>query len=874
MNFKTTYVLFGTLLIVIAIFGLTQMRGVKGDDTYVFPTMHERGKEVTQKKITKVEIAPKDGPKLIFERASDEAPWKLVSPYTTRVDNFQVNNLVDSIIRLRREDVSDTLVRNLAHHGLEPPKTVVTLHQGTEKEWKLNLGDATIGSGRSQIQYVSCSDRPGEPLAVRKQELDAAAKSAKDFRDKGLLLESSLNALTVGLNDGKLEVSLVKSEEPGKDNAWQFTKPAYGEADYHGDQQQMPPPGVPTTRVGSVRDLLTIIEQLKVAYNPEQKTDDFVAENVSDKDLAEKYGLAKGKPATLRVEIKSRTGSLLGGDKKADPVVDALLIGKKVPGETKAAAKKDEPKKDEPKKDDKKDEAKKDEPKKDDKKDEPKKDDKAADEEQYYVRLESDNNVARLPAKSIKPLLDVLTNTTVLRNKDLVQFDNGKVDAIDVQNAGGEVKLRKLGEPAKWKLLDGDKFRDVDQSSVTKLLNVLTTKRQVRDFPSKDDKELGLADSKNEIKIWLDGIKDKKDDKTAPKLDKESIKLVFGAKNNELVYIKRQLGKDTLNVAGPEGLLDRVTDGKLAYLDKTLPLFKPDDEVVKVVLTQPDGIFELEREKKDDKVTWTLKKPADQAGRTADRAKIEQIVDMLRNLHTDKLISEKAGDPELNGYRLSPPDYQAVLTLKKGDKTEDRTFLFGRETDKKDGRYAKQGERDLVFLVRPEVVEPLKVKDLANMEIFSLDPKKIKEIKLSGWIAAEKRLTTLPLEYKEPKEGEPKTWDIKEADKKNWQGFNLDAAKVAALAQELSKLSATRFLVFKAGPKPEYKLDEKSRELEIEITLEGEKEPKTLTLGALVGEGDAKGYAAQSNTLKGDVFLLPEQRFEKLIKDGSKYFSK
>ncbi|MBL8795170.1 MAG: DUF4340 domain-containing protein [Planctomycetia bacterium] len=861
MNFKTTYILFGTLLIVIAIFGLTQMRGVKGDETFVFPSMHERGKEVTQTKITKLVVAPKDGPQLVFERISSDAPWKLVSPYSTRVDSMQVNNLVDSVIRLRREDVSDTLARNLAHHGLEPPKATITLHQGTEKEWKLGLGDSSIGTGRSQFQYVTASDRPGEPLAVRKQDLDAATKTAKDFREKGLLLESVLNALNIDLSDGQRELELAKLDEAGKDNVWQFKKPAHGEADYHGDQAQMPPPGVPTTRVNSVRDLLTMVEQLKVAYNAEQKIDDFVAENVPDKDLAEKYGLTQGKPATLRVEIKSRTGNLLGGDKKSEPVTDALLIGKKVPGE----AKKEE-KQDEPKKDDKKDEAKKDEPKKD----EP----KSSDEDYYYARLESESNVVKLPAKSIKPLLDVLGNTSVLRNKDLVQFEPSKVDAIDVQNAGGEVKLRKVGEPAKWKLLDGDKFRDVDQSSVTKLLNVLNTRRQVRDFPTKDEKELGLVDSKNEIKLWVDGIKDKKDDKNAPKLERETIKLTFGAKNNEVVYVKRQQGKDALTVAVPEGLIDRVTDGKLAYLDKTLPLFKTDDEVTKVVLTQPDGVFELEREKKDDKVTWIIRKPAEQAGRTADRGKVEQMIDMLRNLHTDKLISEKAGDPELNGYRLSPPDYQAMLTLKKGDKSEDRVFQFGRETDKKDGRYAKQGERDLVFVVRPEVIEPLKAKDLANMEIFTFDPKKVKELKLSGWIAAEKRLTTLPLEFKEPKEGEPKTWEIKEADKKNWQGFNLDATKVANLVQDLSKLSATRFLVFKAGPKADHKLDEKSRELEIEIVLDGEKEPLTLTLGALVGEGNDKGYAAQSSALKGDVFVLPESRFDKLLKEGSKYFSK
>src|SRR5262249_50084796 len=64
---------------------------------------------------------------------------------------------------------------------------------------------------------------------------------------------------------------------------------------------------------------------------PELKVDDFVAENVSDKDLAEKYGLETGKPATLRIAVKRSTGTVLGEDKTKPTAFDALLIGKKVP---------------------------------------------------------------------------------------------------------------------------------------------------------------------------------------------------------------------------------------------------------------------------------------------------------------------------------------------------------------------------------------------------------------------------------------------------------------------------------------------------------------------------------------------------------------
>src|SRR5262249_40433836 len=113
-----------------------------------------------------------------------------------------------------------------------------------------------------------------------------------------------------------------------------------GEADYHGEGTGNIGPGQVVDKIASVRDLLVALEQLRVAYNADLKLDDFVADNVSDKELAEKYGLEKGKPTTLRIEVKARpsgmrSGDTLGGDKKQEPETVVLLIGNKVPSEAK-----------------------------------------------------------------------------------------------------------------------------------------------------------------------------------------------------------------------------------------------------------------------------------------------------------------------------------------------------------------------------------------------------------------------------------------------------------------------------------------------------------------------------------------------------------
>jgi hypothetical protein len=857
MNFKTTYLLFGALLALVAALALSQVYSgkSKGEDQ-VFPTVNESN--VAANEITKVEIdrPDKPGDKLVFERTGADKRWELKQPTTTRVDSLMVDSLVRSVLQLRRDEASKELSQDLKVNGLDPPKLTITLTKG-DKSWTLSLGNQSPGSGRNKLVYALSSDRPNEPLAIVHQDLENAYKVAKDFREKALVLESNLNALGVDLNDGKTELRLGKVDEPGKLDTWRFEKPDLGEADYHGEGAGNMPAGQPVERIQSVRDLLVSIEQLRVAYNTETKLDDFVADNVSDSDLAKKYGLEKGKPKTLRIEIKSkptgvRAGDELGGGKGS--VTQAMLIGDKA-------------------------------------------DEKG---EKYYARMENENNVVRVNGKNIEAIAGTLGKLSELRSRDLIAVDTSKIDAIDIKNANGVIKLRKVGDPEKWQLLEADgKFRDVDQQAVmtpegftppgaerprsTALVNMLTVKRQVKDFPDKKDEELGLDEKSSpvEVSIWEDAIKDKKSAKTEPKLEKEPIKLYFAAKpEKDIVYVKRVRDKETMRLAVPEGLLARVSEGRLAFLDKALPTIKPTEEVTKLVIARPEDKIELELEKanKEDRIgTWKVKQPEAQAGRKADPFLVIQALEAVRNLHTDKLVSEKAMDKDLDHWGLKPGDYQVTATVKQGDKSEDRVFLFGRQTEKKDGRYAKLGDKDLVFLVRPEVIDPFdpaKVKSFVDLNVLRFETPKVREIKLVGWPDAKKKtLQTFDAELKEPKPGEARVWTVKN-EKELGTDFQLDTNKISQFANELSHLNAGRYLVFKSGPKPEHKLDEKGRTLEIEVSVEGEMKPLTLTIGAPVAEGDVKGYAAQSSAAPGDVFMLPESRLEKLLKDGPKYFSK
>ncbi len=855
MNFKTTYILFGVLFGVLALFGLTQLLGWRSStdkSVYALPTLNDNRKPVKTEDIETVEIerTRPNAEKLVFQRS--EQGWRLQQP-SVRVDNYLVDRVVQQVSRARKDEKAD-ITTNLKQFGLDQPALVVTLTQkGGDREWKLNVGDKSQG-GDQAVLYVTSSDRK-DPMAVKHSELDTLFKSINDFRTKDLLTASSFNTTSVQLQKTGSEAVVV---EKSSDNRWRFQKPALGDAEYEGESPSAPL-GDPQKRLTGVRELIDGLAAVKV---PTEQ--DFVAADVKDEELAQKYGLESGKPALLRVEVKRNETSPASTEDKKATVTETLLIGKKV-------------------------------------------EDKS---DLYYARLENERAVVRVLAKNVEPIVKVAEEPSVLRNRDLVQLDTFKTDAIDIKQGSESIKLRRVGQPETWKLYVGSgKARSADDKAVQEILAAVNTKRQVKSFPeaNKSDAELGLDKPTAELSIWVEGIKkeekkeetkddkktekaaekkdEKKDDKadikkdakkddkadvkkeseaTEPKLktDQPTVKLVFGKRENGVVYVRRELGSDKSRLAVPDTLLTKVSEGPLAYLERILPSFSSDADVTKLVLQRGSETYEVDKEKKDDKsaAVWKLKQPADLAGRMADARHMENILGDLRTLSPDKYVAEKPSENELDRYGLKAPAFQATLTVKgKDNKEETHVYLFGKETEDKSARYAKQGERDLVFLVRPNVVTALQ-SELQDPTVFLYDATKVKGLKVVGWQDVVGSPFPLELERKSSQ-----NWAVKAP-----ADFKLDEAQAEALVTGLANLKAERFVVPKGGPKPEHRLEVKDGALQVEITLEGEKEPYLLTVGALHAN---EGYYAQTNKLPGAVFLVAKDRFEK-VKAKPAYFKK
>ncbi len=851
MNFKTTYWLFGILVAVLLVAAVSLMTGPKaGDEGLLLAKL--RAQNVTAKDITRVTVERKQPTeqKLVFVRI-DKDRWKLEEPYPAQVDGSMVERIVSDLLGARKETKGADLTSNLSHFGLDNPPLTVTLFKGdNDPVASVSMGNLTFGDAANALVYVVTSEQPKQPAAVRRSTLgdlfrdvpnaaNAAElmRSVSDFRPKELLLERVFNAAdvvrTVDIKGGNVELKLNKTSA----GTWQYEKPAgYGDADVEGDT--LATSTQPTAPTG-VKPLLSTLSAIR-AGTP----DDFI-ENVTD---FKQYGLEPGKEAGPRVEVVRDNPA----GKDSPPITEVLTVGKK---EEKGNL--------------------------------------------VYVRPGSEAVVVKVPDSQVEPLRLLLQRPGVMRDRTLLNVAAAGVDAVDIQvGADAPIELRRVAEGAGnvWKIYGGPdgQPKNANAQVVTSLVNELAGRGLVKEHPEPNtpDATLGFDHPSATMTVWVGGIlpeekkpeekkpeekkaeekkdagkaegkaegkaAEKKDEKKEepkaapkPKMKEPTVKLIFGKRDKDLLYVRRIAGNTKADLAVPESLLGKVTRGRLEYLDVTLPSFTT-DKATKLAFNRGDEQYIVEKQQKDEKspATWVFQQPSSLAGRTADFVKVQQLLGALSGLRAERLWAEKATDRELERFGLKPPRLQATVSL-KDDKDKERVYQFGTETDDKQQVYAKLGGQDLVFSARKGVIDPFQQTDLIDPTVFRLDLAKVTGMKLTGWKDVVGQETALDLERKGAN-----NWSVKAP-----AGYKLSASQAEAFLTNLAVVRAEKFVAYKSGPKPEYKLTTAAGALQVDLTIDGEKEPTTLTIGGPDPEG--KHYYAQSNKLPGDVFLVAKDRFEK-----------
>src|SRR6266852_4641812 len=132
MNLKTTYILFGIVIVVLLVVGLLQIFSPKSPtqgSEWVFPDLvsKEGTSNPSDMDSLRVERTGKDkSENLLFVRG--DKGWELREPSSLRVDNYQVEDLVRKLMSAKREDTKTST--NLADYGLDDPAVVLTLQKG------------------------------------------------------------------------------------------------------------------------------------------------------------------------------------------------------------------------------------------------------------------------------------------------------------------------------------------------------------------------------------------------------------------------------------------------------------------------------------------------------------------------------------------------------------------------------------------------------------------------------------------------------------------------------------------------------------------------------------------------------------------------
>jgi len=836
MSFKSTFLLFGVLIGVLWILGLTLEQKKGGaDEGYVLPSLHdEQGATIA---IDRIDI-DRGGKKNQFVRSG--TGWKLSLPpgkQEVRAEDFKVERIIEQVKDARKNDEAD-VTRNLAKFGLEFPSGKVTLQKkGGGKEWTLNLGNE---SPDKLFVYVNSSDRPRDVMAVRASTLDSVFfKNANDLRSRTLLDVTDLNAQAVHLKepkgkDGKPTlVSLQKTDQGG----WRFAEPPYGAADFEGTAQGK-------QKHEGVKDLLNAIGALRV-----DASDDF--EPLGSTRPLKDFGLEEGQEK-LRIQVGTATGF---GDEK-EKTVRALLVGDKaklkekeyyyvrVEGESSVAridVGKLEP----------------------------------------IFKVVSDPKTLRsYDLAQIEP-----------NNADAIDLTQGK-DILKLRRP--EPMLWKIfsatdiPRKANTSVIDGLIAALQGKRQIKEFFDARGAE-EIKKLEAK----LGLDNPAAEVKVWANALvkeqpkeakkeggkdKDTKKDQSTkesePKLKadvKPVLTLRFGKTDKGLVYVKREAADGTVSwLAVPRDILQKVApaNGVLAFLDPAVPGF-PAADVTKLDLLRGPEKFEVVRDK-EPKQEWILKEPKDLPNRTAaDANEVDRVLRILANLTARKWV--KKVDPKdakaLGPFGLDTAALTFTATVKKTgeDKGEGEAhvFKFGKDAGAADqpGVYAIQGNSDLVFVVDQSTVKELREAELRDRTVFKFDAEKVKEIKIA--VRKDKEGVKTPVFERN---AETRAWVIKAG----LEDFTLDEAKVDELVHMLAGLRAERFVSFKGPPRPEFKLGDMDAALRVEVVMNDGKTKHELTVGAAK---DKTGYYAQGNSLPGVVFLVPYADFAPLVA-GINHFSK
>ncbi len=808
MNFRLTAIFFGLVLAFVVgllVLVLTDPgKGGLGDDTMLPELRDFKEKEIDGLELTRAAAVGNGEEKLAFARNAD-SKWELKEPFAAKVDSAAVESVVRDLLRLKPTSYGE-LTDNLTLHGLDRPTYRVTLRKGGASAG-LNFGLSTLGA--RPVTFLTTSGKPSRTLAVLRGDVASllrdsasrqdgeASKLGKwlpDFRVRkplgGDLRDAALEVTALKLNYGPQELALARPAGSG----WSFTSPAnFGEAEEVGDSAAQPPNAAFT----GVRPLLTALTSLQVAG-----VDDYLE---APGDLAQ-YGLKPGDPNAVRVEMAGKSG------------VETLTLGKAVEANGKPVA-----------------------------------------PAKVYAKIDGDSGVMMASFDRLDALKATLRSPGELRNKDLLsESARGKADALDLTVGGTLTRLRKVALPGEatpqWVLYGGPTPVAARSAEVEKLLAALAKPRVAREVLSAPyDPVFADPEKKATLRLWaggLDGVKP-----PAVKLEVGQYpaeptpagtptELTFGKAEGDIVYVRRVTEGKSADVKVPDALLAAVTKSRADLIDPKFRSFTP-ASVSRVTFNRGAEVYDLE---KDAAGNWVFAKPDAVKGRPADAERFAGVLAQLAGVG-GRVINEAPTPEALKQLGLDPaPRLRATLAV-ADPANKDRVYEFGNDTDEGRAVVVRQLGRPYAVQAPRVAFDALMATDLRDRTLFTLDPAKVKRLKVRGWQSVKGALTTYQFERG------PAGWAATAP-----PGVAVDPAKVERLVALLAK---PRVETYVGDVKPEHGVYVDSNPTGFEFTLESDGAPTVaLVLGS---KADGSKVFATASTIIGLVGVFDAAALTPLI---------
>jgi hypothetical protein len=413
----------------------------------------------------------------------------------------------------------------------------------------------------------------------------------------------------------------------------------------------------------------------------------------------------------------------------------------------------------------------------------------------------------------------------------LFQLNKDAIQAVTITRGKEVIKLAKDADEG-WLLTEPVRAR-TEQRSVEDVLDGLVEGKRERVIAEQADNlaDFGLQEPSLTVEATVK-------DAATPTV------LHIGARTPTFSGYYARAGEQPTVWLIPTSLQAKLDKTVFSLRDKTV-LALEEKQVKRIEVQHGEQHLAVER----DGDGWKLVAPLEAK---ADKTKITDLISAINGAKVKEFIEETPQD--LAKYDLNPPQWR--LSFLVGDDRAEKSLLVGSEETAKNGRHAKRGSADNVFLIEAKLTEkfPKEASDWRDRRLLAFERDKVDRVEI---VAGEAATEVACVENcgKIPDD----RWQLKRP-----MEAKADAIKVRTLLRNLEELKAKAFVSEAAEDLVPYGLAQP--EARIHIWLREAQAPISVAVGR---EDVDKGGAYVQVAGRPAVYLIETRDRQDIVKTAA-----